>query len=512
MKVRNTIMALSVAVLAAGIFRTNAFAAEHTLEEVAEAFNNNSTVESYKDYGYIYSASTDESEPDVLRISVTDPEEYASVFSWELDDSILSYEHITDEQLMMVMILADSIGQVNGYEEGELKDTLNSPDIRNYTVENEGIEIKENGSYYSVKMDIDKKVPLVDLSDYYLTPEEFEIMTEILENSSSGNQMGKSLKMVYQLIADEDENVIYMGEKNELTQSAYKSVLSAIEVMYNKAAAQDFPSLYSDFSEGNVWLNGVVVEIDPELDADLAGLFDGAQVVKLTFDNEYMKDKYMRTDYIGETIEYGDKTLTIDLTGNNSYNLDFFGSVSESGDIGFLYKYILEPVVEASGAEIVDDTIYFNIVDGKIVVGDKDNSIFKLVIKETEFEIVSTQPEAVKTIATAKHENVKTTEYQEGKADVHERYGNYQVTVNIAYGKETEDGAAKTDNQNTAGNDKAQNTNTDQQAKTNDTTQKAAGAPKTGDMSTAAEVSVFAGLLAASVVMIAVVEKKKKTV
>ena len=84
--------------------------------------------------------------------------------------------------------------------------------------------------------------------------------------------------------------------------------------------------------------------------------------------------------------------------------------------------------------------------------------------------------------------------------------------MNIAYGKETEDGAAKTDNQNTAGNDKAQNTNTDQQAKTNDTTQKAAGAPKTGDMSTAAEVSVFAGLLAASVVMIAVVEKKKKTV
>ena len=52
-----------------------------------------------------------------------------------------------------------------------------------YTVENEGFELKENGGCYAVKMDIDKKVPLVDLTDYYLKPEEFD--TTVLNEGST---------------------------------------------------------------------------------------------------------------------------------------------------------------------------------------------------------------------------------------------------------------------------------------------------------------------------------------
>ena len=164
-------------------------------------------------------------------------------------------------------------------------------------------------------------------------------------------------------------------------------------------------------------------------------MFADTKVVMVTIDNEYVNDELLRTEYIGETVERGDKTITLDFTANESYKLGFFDSVNSS-DAGFLYKYVLEPVFVKADAEIEDNTAYFNIVDGKIVVGDKNNSIFKMVVKDSYLEILPVKSDVEKTTETAKHEKVKATEYEEGKTQDHVRYGQYNVTVNIIYGNE----------------------------------------------------------------------------
>lgn len=428
---------LIVSIILAFIFvfliQTNVFATNHTLEEIAEAFNNSNTINSYKDFGFELSAVADENS---LPVTIT-TSQGSSTITYELEGSILSYEHLVDSNLTTAYFLADSIGQVNGYEDGELLKNFNmfTDEIKNYTVENEGFEIKENGSYYSVKMDINKKVPLIDESEFYLKPSDFDMIQEFVKEGTNGNQNGKKAKLAYDLTLNEDENQIYIGEENEITESTYKSILSALEVMYGNEMVNYFKAKYPELQDGIAMYDGFTVDVDTDIDLEEHPIYTGTKVVLVTLDNEYIKSEVKRKEYRGETINRGDKTVTLDFTKNEVYKLGFFDDVSSS-DAGFLYKYILEPMLIESGAELDDNTAYFNIVNGKVVVGDKDNSAFKLVVKEDSIELLATKPNNSKTTITAKYESVKAKEYEEGKSADHFRYGEYNVTVNIIYGIE----------------------------------------------------------------------------
>ena len=422
------------------LLQTNVFAITHTLEEIVEIFNNSSSVNDYEElFESEFIASTDESNSNVLSITIK-TENGSSKISFEKEGNILSNTHLDDENLVSAFLLADSIGQANGYKDGELINNFNMfvDEVYNYTVENEGFEVKEDEGNYSVKMDITKKVPLIDASEYYLKPEEFDYIKDIVDEGTTGNQTGRNSKFAYNLMVNEDENQIYIGEKDEITDSTYKSILSAIEVMYGEKIVEYFESIYPELTEGYMQLDGFTIDYDTDIDLEEQPIFTGTKVVLVTIDNEYLKDEILRTEYIGETIKRGNKTIALDFTKNKSYKLGFFDEVSSS-DAAFLFKYILEPVFEESEAELVDDTLYFNIINGKIVVGDKNNSIFKLVIEDNYLEILPTKTDVEKTTVTAKHENVKALEYEEGKTQDHFRYGEYNVIVNVIYGNKVKE-------------------------------------------------------------------------
>ena len=426
-------------VILATLLQTNVFATTTTLGKIVEAFNNSETINKYeKLLGYELTASTNENEPNVLSITITS-DKGSSTISYEQEGNILSYTHLVDDNLITAYFLADSIGKVNGYNDGELLNNFSTftDEISNYTVENEGFELKQNNSYYSAKMDITKKVPLIDESEFYLKPKEFDILKEIIKAGESGNQCGRKAKFAYNLEVHEDENYIYIGEKNEITESTYKSILSAIEVMYGDKVVEYFKSSYPQITDGISEFDGFKIETDAYIDLEEEPIYTDTKVVIVTIDNEYVNDELLRTEYIGETVERGDKTITLDFTTNESYKLGFFDSASAS-DAGFLYKYILEPVFAESDAELEDNTAYFNIVNGKIVVGDKNNSIFKIkiVVKDSYLEILPIKSDVKKTTQIAKHEKVKAAEYEEGKTQDHVRYGQYNVTVNVIYGNE----------------------------------------------------------------------------
>lgn len=422
------------------LLQNKVVAATHTLEEIAEIFNNSSSVNDYEElFESEFIASTDESEPNAISITIK-TENGSSKINFEKEGNILSNTHLDDENLVAAFLLAESIGQANGYNDGELINNFNMfvDEVYNYTVENEGFEVKEDEGNYSVKMDITKKVPLIDVSEYYLKPEEFDFIKKIVDEGTTGNQTGRDSKFAYNLLVGEDENQIYIGEKDEITDSTYKSILSAIEVMYGEKAVEYFESIYPELSEGYMILDGFTIDYDTDIDLEEQPIFTGTKVVLVTIDNEYLKDEVLRTEYIGETVKRGNKTITLDFTKNKSYKVGFFDEVSSS-DEAFFVKYILESVLEESGDELEGDTIYFNIVDGKIVVGDKNKSIFKVVINDEYLELVPTKTNVEKTTVKANYENTKVKEYEEGKSQDHFRYGEYNVTINVIYGKEIDE-------------------------------------------------------------------------
>ena len=490
LKMKKKILSICVLVffVVAILLHTNVFGVTYTLEEIADIFNNSNIIKNYGDLlGINFSASEDITDPNVLIITLTD-DNSSSTINYELDGDILSCESLVDNNLITAYLLADSVGQLNGYNDGELIENFNAffDEISNYTLENEGFEINENGNYYSAKMDITKKVPLIDLSEFYLKQEDFEELKSIIESGESGNQTGKNSKIVYNVIINDDYNSIYMGEISEITESTYKSILSVLDVMYGNTVVEYFESIYPEFSDGITQLDGFVIEKDVEMDLDEQPMFTDASVVLVTIDNEYINDEFFRTEYIGETVKYGNKTIELDFTKNDSFKLGFFDQVSSS-DVAFLFKYILEPVFEESDQELDDNTVYYNIIDGKIVVGDKNNSIFKLVIEDEYIEILPTKINVEKTTVTAKHKNVCAIEYEEGKSQDHFRYGEYNVTVNVIYGKGIEE-------------EKTTNTKAEIK-KTNN--------PKTGDVG----INIWIGLMTISflgIIGIAKIKRKKQ--
>jgi len=281
---------LVLSILISLMMMSYAFAATHTLEEVADKFNNCKSVESLKEYEHYYIASVDENNPNTLLITIT-TEEGKSEFSFVLEDGILSNDTLSGSQLYATIMLIDAVGQVNGYEDGELFYTVNSEVIHDYTIENEGFELKENGDYISIKMDIDKKIPLVDLTDYYIKPDEFSFVKEIVESNDVGNQTGKNLKMSYDVIIRDEEDYIYIGEEKETTKSTYNSVLSAIEVIYGNKVVEYFKSIYPEFIKGTTTLDGFKIETDVDTDE---AIFNDSKVVLVTIDNKYVKEELLK--------------------------------------------------------------------------------------------------------------------------------------------------------------------------------------------------------------------------
>ena len=436
------IFSLILAFIFAILLQTNVFAANHTLNEIADKFNNSNSVKTYGNLlNTTFSASTVEAKPNVLTILLTTDKGTSSV-DYQLNNSVLSYGNLDDSNLITAYLLADSIGQLNGYADGEIMKFFNmfTDELSSYTIENTGFEIKKNGSSYSVKMDIDKKIPLIDESEFYLKPEEFDIIAEIMKKGTYGNQNGKNSKLVYNIIIREDKNEIYMGEENETTQSTYKSILSALKVIYGDKVVEYFKSIYPKFVEDEIAeLDGFTIETDVNMDLNESPIFTGTKVVKVVADNKYITDKFLRDEFIGETINRGDKTITLDFTKNKVYKLGFFDSASSS-DVAFLYKNILEPAFTKANAKLVDNTVYFNIENGKIVVGDKNNSILKIVVTDDSIEISAPKEYTKKTTATAVFMNIKVKEYEKGaESEDHFRYGKYdKITLNIIYGPESE--------------------------------------------------------------------------
>ncbi len=271
---------------------TNVYAATPTLEQIATKFNSNSTVRSYAELGTTIVATASDNALTVVATS----DEVSETFAYNLNGTILSTTIQGEDRvfagLLISAILTNVVGEFHGYEENELTPTLNSDEIKNYTVENEGIEIKETAEdAYSFKLDISKKIPLVDVSDVYFTVEDIEESAEYI--SGDGFVENSKGNVWFHKSGYDGSNKVLVAEKNTLTNNAYRTVLSILTVMFESSDAADyFTRNYPGIVAGTKEFKGIKIEVNPtkdEFESRIIPDTSGYDFVRITIDKkEYL--------------------------------------------------------------------------------------------------------------------------------------------------------------------------------------------------------------------------------
>ena len=294
MKTKFLILIAVIAFISLSAFG-NVYAAKNSLETLSKTFNSCSTVTKYKDSNYVMESKVS---GDKLIVNSKLNEE-SKTYEFTLKDSILSIKTKDMSALFIATILTDCAGQLNGYKDGELFDTLNSDEIADYTLAKEGFEIKTvSEGEYEISIDIDKKLPLVDLSNVYIKPADLDILKNIVDSGEPGGTTGNKTKMSYN-VSISDTVVIYIGERDEITESTYKSILSVIEVIFGENEKNSFASKYPAMKDENTTFDKYTIEVDI-LDSEVS-LPEGSKITKVTIKDTSVKENESDIVTIGQS-------------------------------------------------------------------------------------------------------------------------------------------------------------------------------------------------------------------
>ena len=257
------------------------------LSEIAKNINNCESVKNYKEYGYDIKASTTK---DTLIITSKMDDKNSKV-EFKLNGNILSNENLSTDDLMTTLLVINGIGQTYGYKDGELSQNINtfSDEYKNYTLDNEGLELVMNDDNVSLKIDLSKKVPLIDMNKFYLKTDDLDMISELVKDKETGNQNGKTGNIAYDIFIGDEKSTIQIGQYEKLSDSAYKSILTALELMYGKDTAKHFQELYPNFVDGKKTAQAFTIEKDYKPEDQDNSVFKDTEVVLVTINNKIVK-------------------------------------------------------------------------------------------------------------------------------------------------------------------------------------------------------------------------------
>ena len=270
-----------------GLFTITGCSSNNKLDAVAKKINNSESVKSYKEYGYVIKASTTK---DTLTVT-SKTDETESKVEFKLNGDILSNENTSLEDLMATLLVINGVGQTYGYKDGELSQNINTfpDDFEKYTLDNEGLELIISDDKVSLKIDLSKKVPLVDMNKFYLKAEDLDMISELVQEKETGNQSGKTGNIAYDIFIGDDESTIQIGQDEKLSNSAYKSIITALEVMYGEDVAKHFKEVYPKFVDGKIKVEAFTIEKNYKLEDQDESMFKDTEIVLITIDNKKIK-------------------------------------------------------------------------------------------------------------------------------------------------------------------------------------------------------------------------------
>ena len=257
------------------------------LVEIAKKINNCESVKSYKEYGYEIKATT---KNNTLTIT-SKMNGTKSKVDFQINENILSNENLSTNDLMATLLVINGVGQTYGYKDGELSQNINtfSDDFKNYTLDNEGLELVISDDKVSLKIDLSKKVPLIDMNKFYLKADDLDMVSELVKGNETGNQNGKIGNIAYDIFIGDDESTIKIGQDEKLSDSAYKSIITALEVMYGEDVAKHFQELYPKFIDGKNTIEAFTIEKNYQLEDQDESVFKGTELVLITINNKNVK-------------------------------------------------------------------------------------------------------------------------------------------------------------------------------------------------------------------------------
>ena len=257
------------------------------LNEIAKYFNNSESAKSYKEYGYDIEATVND---DTLTVTskINDTE---SKVEFKLNGDILSNENLFPSDLMYTLMVINAIGETYGYKDGEMSQNINAfiDEYLNYTLDNEGLELAIGAEKVSFKIDLSKKVPLIDMNKFSLKVEDFDMISQMIADKENGNQSGKTGNIAYDVFLGDSESTITIGQEEKLSDSAYNSILAALEVIYGEDTAKHFQELYPSFVDGTKTIEAFTIETNYKMENQDDGVFKDTKVVLVTIDNSKVK-------------------------------------------------------------------------------------------------------------------------------------------------------------------------------------------------------------------------------
>ena len=258
------------------------------LEEIANNINNSETVTNLKEYGYKIKASASK---DKIIIK-TDTGEEKRKAEFQLKGDILSNENLSEDVLLETILLINGVGISYGYQDGELSKNINTfpQEYQQYTLEKEGIALLIEDEKISLKIDLSKKIPLIDMNEFYLTTDDFDMIKQIVVDKETGNQNGKIGNIAYDVFIGEETSTITIGQEEHLADSAYKSILSALEVMYGEETKNHFQEIYPKFVDGKTEIEAYTIETNYHPEDQENSVFKDTKVVHITIDKNMIKD------------------------------------------------------------------------------------------------------------------------------------------------------------------------------------------------------------------------------
>ena len=113
-------------------------------------------------------------------------------------------------KLSLAWMLIDCIGQLNGYEKEEFYKTIKGTgdNYKNYKLDKEGLEINTVNNYTEIKIDLSKKIPIVEIEDS-------------TENESGGSE----IELIHIDSTTNTYNVKYSNTTNSKTTDNNKNLI-----------------------------------------------------------------------------------------------------------------------------------------------------------------------------------------------------------------------------------------------------------------------------------------------
>ena len=175
-----------VLILLIGCRDTGSVSKNALLDEIANKFNACETVLLISEAGTPMTATTKKKKIILTAIGAEDTTEVEFVLNGTiLSTSIYLSENEDLTKPIMALALVDCIGQINGYADGDTMLALNSGDLNEYTVEDDGLEVTTGDNNVEMKIDLSKKFLLIQKD----VPDNTGILQSIDDKISSKNNM-----------------------------------------------------------------------------------------------------------------------------------------------------------------------------------------------------------------------------------------------------------------------------------------------------------------------------------